>query len=88
MIQLPCSLDLNPIENLQTILKQKIYKIRPDLLDMLNNDTTLTILIDTAKEAQQQIDLSVLEGLSQSMPHRVYAIIASNGWYTKYQLLD
>lgn len=51
---------------------------------MPDNDTTLAILIDTAKEAWQQIDLSVLENLSESMPRRVQAIIASNGWYTKY----
>ena len=46
--------------------------------------TTLSTLVDTAKEAWQQIDLSILENLSESMPRRVQAIIASNGWYTKY----
>ena len=84
MIWPPNSPDLNPIENLWTLLKQKIYKIRPDLLHMPNNETTLNILMDTAKEAWQDIDLSVLEHLSESMPRRVQAIIDSAGRYTKY----
>lgn len=40
--------------------------------------------MDTAKEAWQDIDLSILEHLSESMPRRVQAIIDSAGWYTKY----
>jgi transposase len=84
MIWPPNSPDLNPIENLWTLLKQKIYKLRPDLLHMSNNETTLNILINTAKEAWQEIDLSILERLSESMPRRVQAIIDSEGWYTKY----
>jgi len=50
---------------------------------MANNTTTLDILIESAKEGWQEIDLSILERLSESMPRRVQAIIDSNGWYTK-----
>jgi hypothetical protein len=49
-----------------------------------NNDNTLEILITTAQEAWQQLDRSILEGLSESMPRRVQAVIESNGWHTKY----
>jgi hypothetical protein len=51
---------------------------------MANNNDTLDILIETVKEAWQQIYLSISERLSESMPRRVQAIIDSNGWYTKY----
>jgi hypothetical protein len=67
----PYSPDLNPIVNLWTLLKQKTYQIRPDLLHMPNNDETLDILVDTAEQAWQELDLSILENLSESMPRRV-----------------
>lgn len=54
--------DLNPIENLWTLLKQKIYQIRPDLLHMPNNDATLAIMTATAQTAWEQLDLNVMEG--------------------------
>jgi hypothetical protein len=79
MIWPPYSPDLNPIENLWTLLKQMIYQIRPDLLHMPNNDDTLEILITTVEEAWQQLDFSILEGLSESMPRRVQAINVIHG---------
>lgn len=79
MIWPPYSPELNPIENLWTLLKQQIYKLRPDLLHMPNNDDTLEILVATAEEAWQQLDLDILENLSESMPRRVQANINSNG---------
>ena len=86
MIRPPYSPDLNSIENLQTLLKQKIYQIRPDLLHIPNNNATLTIITATAQTTQEQLNLSIMEGLSESMPRRVKAIIDSDGWYTKYQI--
>jgi hypothetical protein len=40
--------DLNLIENLGALLEAEIYKIRPDLLHMRNNDETKRILVETA----------------------------------------
>ena len=80
----PHSPDLNPIENLWALLKAEIYKIRPDLIDMRNNEETKAILIDTAQIAWDQLNLEHLKHLSETMPHRVQAIIDSQGWYTQY----
>ncbi|KAK5801105.1 hypothetical protein VI817_003317 [Penicillium citrinum] len=73
---------LNPIENLWTLLKQKIYQIQSDLLHMPNNYNTLAIITATAQTAWKQLHSNVLEGLSESMPCRVKAVIDSDGWYT------
>lgn len=36
----------------------------------------------TAKQAWVELDLMHLQHLSEAMPHRVEAIIESQGWYT------
>lgn len=51
---------------------------------MPNNDATKDVLVATAQEAWAQIELRHLEHLSETMPHRVEAIIESQGWYTPY----
>jgi hypothetical protein len=71
--------DLNSIENLWTLLKQKIYELRPNLLHMANDTSTLYILIEISKEAWHDIDFSILERLEEIMPRQVLAIIDSNG---------
>lgn len=80
----PYSPDLNLIENLWALLKAEIYKIRPDLIHIRNNNETKEILVATAQEAWDSLDLRHLEHLSKTMPHRVEAIIKSQGWYTPY----
>ncbi|KAJ5471900.1 Transposable element tc3 transposase [Penicillium diatomitis] len=76
--------DLDPIENLWSLLKAEIYKLRPDLIHMKNNDTTKQILVETAQIAWQNIDIKHLGHLTETMPNRVQAIIDSDGWYTAY----
>jgi transposase len=80
----PHSPDLNPIENLWALLKASIYKLRPDLIDMRNNNETKAILVETAQQAWDELDLHHFSHLSETMPHRVEAIIESQGWYTPY----
>jgi hypothetical protein len=78
------SLDLSPTENLWALLKAELYKIRPDLLDVRNNNEIKAILVETAQIAWERLDLDHLKHLSDTMPHRVQGIIESEGWYTPY----
>ncbi|KAJ6168001.1 hypothetical protein N7497_000844 [Penicillium chrysogenum] len=80
----PYSPDLNPIENLWALIKAKIYELYPELEHAPNSDDTLDLLVEAAKEAWQQIEERVLVNLSSTMPHRIAAVIAADGWYTDY----
>jgi transposase len=84
MIWPPYSPDLNPIENLWSIMKREIYKLYPELEFAPDTAETLEALINAAKTAWHAIDSSVLYNLSITMPHRVKAVIAAKGRYTKY----
>jgi hypothetical protein len=65
-------------------MKQEIYKLYPDLEHAPDTADTLELLIRAAKEARNNIDNQILEKLSNTMLHRVKAVIEANGWYTKY----
>lgn len=58
--------------------------MRPDLVHIGNNEESYTILVETAQIAWGELELRHLEHLSETMPHRVEAIIESQGWYTPY----
>jgi transposase len=84
MVWPPYSPDLNPIENLWAIMKTIIRQDHPELENAPDNDTTLCALIEAGIEAWGSIEERVLENLSNSMPHRVQAVLNADGWYTKY----
>jgi hypothetical protein len=53
--------------------------------DSTRDHWTQQILVDTAQQAWDELELRHLEHLSKTMPHRVEAIIESRGgWYTAY----
>jgi transposase len=67
----PFSLDLNPIENLWTIMKARIYELHPELLTADDSEEALWAVIRAAQEAWHTIDDDILYNLSVTMPHRV-----------------
>ncbi len=65
------------------MLKEAIYKARPDLLTHRDAEV-LDDLIKAAERAWDQLSDDLLNRLSETMPHRVRAVLDAEGWYTKY----
>ena len=71
----PQSPDLNPIEHLWKILKEKISRHRPKSITELEQATRLE---------WENISSDVTENLVNSMPSRVIEVIKAKGGHTKY----
>ena len=84
MVWPPFSPDLNPIENLWSVMKREIYLRHPELETAADTAYTLSCLVAAAQEAWTSISVDILESLSASMVRRVQAVIDAEGWYTKY----
>ena len=67
--------DLNPIENLWNIVKKFINTVQTK-----NKDDLWTQI----QQAWYAIPVTTCRDLVESMPRRVQAVIASNGYTTKY----
>ena len=66
--------DLNPIENLWTLIKKKVSTL---------NSTTLDELKRTIKEIWcKDIDQNVCKNLAISMPSRIQKVIKNKGYHT------
>lgn len=67
--------DLNPIEHLWKIMKDKMRKLKPSNL----ND-----LFEKLHQVWSTIGIDYLQHLIDSMPQRCQAVIDAKGMYTKY----
>lgn len=67
--------DMNPIENLWSILKRDV-----DVLNPQNEDQ----LIDLLFNSWETLDVSLIHNLIDSVPSRLQAVIDSSGYPTKY----
>ena len=81
----PYSLDLNPIEHVWPLLKEKLHDLYPGLSTMKGRPETIKpLLADAIIHCWELLDPLVLENLSRTMPHRIEAVKSAKGWYTKY----
>ena len=81
----PYSPDLNPIEHLWFRLKKLVYSVRPDIEQVSGSaETVREMLYEALKRAWTMIEPEIMDGLVRSMESRVKAVIAADGWYTKY----
>lgn len=80
----PYSPDLNPIENLWKLLKERICDKYPELSDMPKNTASWELLVRAAIDVWELFEDKLLERLVESMDRRMEAVIAAKGWYTKY----
>ena len=67
--------DLNPIENMWSIMKHHLGKI---------NCTNKKMLLTEAEKVWQNIDRGLIEKLLSSMPKRCEEVLKNRGYWTKY----
>ena len=77
--------DLNPIENVWALVKNKLQKHYPELYLMKGSDSEVKNVIEEAiTHCWKLLDPKIFDSLAGSMVDRIEAIIKADGWYTKY----
>lgn len=67
--------DLNPIEHVWKVMKDKMRGVKP---------RNLNELFEKLTEIWKSMDINYLQKLIDSMPQRCQAVIDAKGMYTKY----
>jgi hypothetical protein len=81
----PYSPDLNPIENAWHALKVLAPKMFPDVMNGTRDTEEARKNIEECLQAAwKALSDDLFESLIESMPRRVAACIAAEGWHTKY----
>jgi transposase len=81
----PYSPDLNPIEHVWVVLKQRLHKKYPNIANTPGGPGKVKArLAEVLPEIWDTIPAELFESLYKSMPDRVAAVIDAKGWYTRY----
>lgn len=79
-----CSPDLNPIEHMWPRLKEAVYDLRPELEYTPSKARQIEILEEALPLAWNTIRRDIVMAILNSMPQRIEAVIAAEGWHTRY----
>ena len=81
----PYSPDLNPIEHLWYRLKELVYTRHPELLGIGRSlDKVREAMIKAMLEVWEEVGEKLRYDLIDSMTTRVNAVLAAEGWYTRF----
>jgi transposase len=76
--------DLNPIKYIWAKLKLWVIEYYPNLFEDSKTEEAYQALYNALNEGWDQMKQSLIDGLIKSMESRVNAVIAAEGWYTRY----
>jgi len=80
----PYSPDLNPIENLWAILKDRISTRYLHLKDIGKCQAALDEFADAICKEWALLEPEIIENCIRSLPSRMKVVIEAKGWYTRY----
>ena len=80
----PFSPDLNPIEHLWFILKELVYKVKPDIEKVAGDLEIREALGKALKDAWELIPEEWFKVLWKKYHKRIDAVRKAKGWWTKY----
>jgi transposase len=81
----PNSPDLNPIEHLWSRLKAELYRRYPDTMYLKGSGKAVREEFrNRLNKIWWDFGEDILNGLIDSMPERVEAVLKAKGWYTRY----
>ena len=80
----PISPDLNPIEKIWAILKQRIIEKYPHLLDLGQSQEALDALAKAIVDEWNAIPQERIDRTIRSVDYAINAVIAAKGWYTPH----
>ena len=82
----PYSPDLNPVEHVGNLIKQRYFELQNVPNSTFDNFTSIDQIWDCIKRIGYQIseDSALLTRLASSIHSRFSAVISASGYYTKY----